>query len=211
MRLYLSSFRVGDYPHRLLELAGPGRRLALVANALDKTPSDIRRAGVEREAADLGALGFDVTEADLRQPAGVRIARAADVVWVRGGNVFVLRRALADSGADAALVELIKRDAVVYAGYSAGACVLAPDLDGLDLVDDISAVADPIRSGLAILDRPVVPHVESPGHPETHDCDLLSAEFTRNGRPHWALRDGEVLLIHGDTAEVLSRRQPSAP
>lgn len=119
--------------------------------------------------------------------------------------MFVLRRALADSCADTVLVDLIKEDAVVYAGYSAGASVLAPDLDGLQRVDDISAVADPIRLGLAVLDRPFVPHVDSPGHPETHGCDLVSAEFTRAGRAHWALRDGEVLLILDGHTEVLRR------
>ena len=210
MRLYLSSFRIGDHPERLLDLAGSGRRLALVANALDGAPSDTRRAAGERETAELGSLGFEVTEADLRDPDGVRTLQAADVIWVPGGNTFVLRRALADSGADAVLVDLIKRDAVVYAGYSAGACVLVPDLDGLERVDDITAVADPIRLGLAILDRPFVPHVDSPGHPETHECDLVSAEFKRAGRRHWALRDGDVLLIDKDNTELLRRRELTA-
>lgn len=209
MPLYLSSFRVGDHSRRLLDLAGSSRRLALVANALDGTPSDVRRAEVERETAELGSLGFDITEADLRDPDGVQTLQAADIIWVRGGNVFVLRRALADSGADTVLVDLIKRNAVVYAGYSAGACVLAPDLDGLERVDDIAAVADPIRLGLAILDRPFVPHVDSPGHPETHACDLISAEFTRAHRQHWALRDGDVLVIDKDMTEVLRRSEPA--
>lgn len=206
MRLYLSSFRIGDHPDRLLALAGSGRRLALVANALDTTMSEVRHAGVEQERFELDALGFDVTEADLRDPEAIRILRAVDVAWVRGGNVFVLRRALADSGADSVLVELITSDAIVYAGYSAGACVLAPSLDGLEVVDDITAVADPIRRGMAVLDRPVVPHIDSPGHPETRDCDSVSAEYTRRGLEHWALRDGEVLLIRDQSTEVLPRR-----
>jgi dipeptidase E len=205
VRLYLSSFRIGDHPDRLLALAGAGRRLALVANALDTTVSEVRHHGVKQDRSDLETLGFDVTEADLRDPEAVQILRAADVVWVRGGNVFVLRRALADSGADSVLVELITSDSVVYAGYSAGACVLAPSLDGLEVVDDVTAVAEPIRLGLAVLDRPVVPHVDSPGHPETRDCDSVSAEYTRRGLQHWALRDGEVLLIRDQSTEVLPR------
>lgn len=181
-----------------------------MANALDELPGNIRRAGVDRERAELSALGFEVEEADLRDPDAVQLLLDVDVIWVRGGNVFVLRRALADSGADTVLVELINRDAVVYAGYSAGACVLAPDLDGLEGIDDITAVTHPARVGLSVLDRPLVPHVESPGHPETSDCDLVSAEFTRLHREHWALRDGDVLVIDNDTTEVLRRHEPSA-
>lgn len=206
MRLYLSSFRLGDHRHRLVELAGGGRRVALVGNALDAETDDVRQAGLAREVSELTSLGFTVTEADLRNESdATEQLLAADVIWVRGGNVFVLRRALADSGADAVIVELLKRDAVVYAGYSAGACVLAPDLYGLERVDAVTAVSDPIWDGLGILDRPLVPHVRSPGHPETRDCDAVSVQMTRAGQLHWALSDGDVLLIHGHHVEILTR------
>ncbi len=35
-------------------------------------------------------------------------------MWVRGGNGFVLRRALADSGAEAIVVALLERAAIAY-------------------------------------------------------------------------------------------------
>ncbi len=93
VRLYLSSFRLGDHPQRLLELAGHGRRLALVANALDGSLEQVRRAGVDREVTELASLGFFVTEIDLRDGlAAAKRLPEADVIWVRGGNVFVLRR-----------------------------------------------------------------------------------------------------------------------
>jgi dipeptidase E len=141
VRLYLSSFRVGAHPERLLSLAS-GRRTAVVANAMDAQPAAERAIGVEREFSDLGALGLDVAELDLRQPDTTSQLAGFDIVWVRGGNVFVLRRVLANSGADDALIDLIRRNAIVYAGYSAGACVLAPDLTGLQRVDNITAVAN---------------------------------------------------------------------
>ena len=209
MRLYLSSFRLGDHSARLLELPRHGRRLALVANALDGAPDDVRQANVVREVAELASLGFLVSEVDLRDGReAAELLPEADVIWVRGGNVFVLRRALAESGADTVIVDLLKRDDVVYGGYSAGVCVLAPDLRGLERVDDVTELLDPIYDGLGILDRPVVPHVDTPGHPETHDCTALSADLTSAGRRHWALSDGEVLLVCGDVIELLKRRQP---
>lgn len=203
MRLYLSSFRTGAHPDRLVALAGTGRRTALVPNALDGVPADMRENGLRRDFDDLRAAGLDVTLTDLTEPGVVPGLAAYDIVWVRGGNVFVLRRVLADTGADTVLRDLLRRDAVVYGGYSAGACVLAPDLDGLRLVDDPAAVAEPLMTGLGLLDRPFVPHVRSPGHPETAACDAVSAAYATARRPHWALRDGEVLLVTGDQTQLL--------
>jgi dipeptidase E len=132
-----------------------------------------------------------------------------DVIWMRGGNVFVLRRALSDSDADAVIADLLDRDAVVYAGYGASACVLAPDLPGLEGVDAVTAVPEPIWDGLAVLDRPFIPHARSPEHPGTRACDAVSAHMTRAAQPHWALSDGDVLVIEGHGPELLTRRSPS--
>ena len=176
MRLYLSSFRLGDHPDHLVRLAGGGARVAVIANAIDGAPADVRVEGVRLELAALRGLGLVPHEVDLRDCSGaaVRAAMAdVDAVWVRGGNTFVLRVAMARSGADLALADAIARDHLVYAGYSAGGCVLAPDLRGLELVDPIDEVAtvqpgaEVVWDGLAVLDRPFVPHWRSPGHPET--------------------------------------------
>lgn len=101
------------------------------------------------------------------------------------------------------LVDLLEGDRVTYGGYSAGACVLGTDLTELHRVDDSSAVVDPITTGLGLLDRPLVPHVRSPGHPESVLCDQVEALYTARGQAHWALRDGQVLLVDDQTVEVL--------
>ena len=108
-----------------------------------------------------------------------------------------------DTGADTVLVDLLQRDAIVYGGYSAGSCVLGPDLTALAQVDDITAVDAPVTSGLGLLDRPFVPHVQSPQHPESAACDAVAAGYQARGQPHWALSDGQVLLIEGDSVTVL--------
>src|SRR5689334_13508556 len=120
MRLYLSSFRLGDHPERLLGLLrepGPART-AVIANAMDDQPDDIRAAGVAREVTALRELGLDPVELDLRayydRPAADLAGALAPfpAVWLRGGNVFMLRYALARSGADTALLELLRQDAL---------------------------------------------------------------------------------------------------
>jgi dipeptidase E len=197
VRLYLSSFRIGDEPERLLELLGSGRRAAVIANAIDDQDPTARREGVEREVVALAELGLEPQELDLRERPDLG---GYDLVWLRGGNVFLLRYALAASGADAALLQLLRDDALVYGGYSAGACVLAPRLRGLELVDNPEAVtatygAEPVWDGLGVLDYAIVPHVDSPGHPETERCNALAEHYRAEGVPHRTLRDGEVLVI----------------
>ena len=50
MRLYLSSFRMGDHPEYLTALAGEsGHSAVVIANALDDAPAAVRRSGVEDE------------------------------------------------------------------------------------------------------------------------------------------------------------------
>jgi hypothetical protein len=100
VRLYLSSFRMGDHPEHLAALVGEGGRHAVViANAMDDAPAGVRRSGVERELAALTDLGFDAVELDLRDYFGQERRLRRDLAgvalaWLRGGNVFMLRFAL---------------------------------------------------------------------------------------------------------------------
>jgi dipeptidase E len=215
MRMYLSSFRIGDRPDRLLALLGgqDSAEVAVIANAMDAQPQDERMAGVEREAGALTALGLRPTELDLRtffdQPhqAIADVLARFPLLWVRGGNVFMLRYALARSGADTALTALIRKDAVVYAGYSAGPCVLAPSLRGLEHCDDPYVVpttyGEPvIWDGLGILDYAVVPHIDSPGHPESQALGVVAANYHAAGIAHRTLRDGQALVIDGEGTHI---------
>ena len=125
-----------------------------------------------------------------------------DLLWLRGGNVFMLRHALQRSGADGAIVELLAADAVAYGGYSAGPCVLGGSLVEFADVDDPSVVnatygAAAPSLGLGVLDWAFVPHVDSPGHPETEACGRVAARYAASGVPYRTFRDGEVLVIDG--------------
>jgi dipeptidase E len=214
VRLYLSSFRMGDHPEHLVALVGvDSRRAVVIANAMDDAPADIRQAGVERELAALSDLGYEPAELDLRdyfddeqrlrsELAGVALA------WLRGGNVFMLRYALRRSGGDTIFRRLLADDALVYAGYSAGPCVLSPSLRGLEAVDDADAVrriydTEPVWEGLAVLDKALVPHYHSPGHPETSALGLVAEKYRSEGVPHITLQDGQALVIHGPNAAIV--------
>jgi dipeptidase E len=213
VRLYLSSFRIGDHPDRLVALARGQLTAAVIANACDGFAPPDRSASVSLELRALGDLGFDGHEVDLRTFAGRGKALRAElaavgVVWVRGGNVFTLRQAIWRAQGDGVLSELVTADAVAYAGYSAGACVLAPSLAGLERCDD----ADEVRrlygeqarfDGLGLLDRAVVPHLATPAHPESAVLEQVASSYRRDGVPYVGLRDGQVYLVDGELAEVL--------
>ena len=82
--------------------------------------------------------------------------------------------------------------------------MLAPDRNGLEQVDDVTAVVELLMVGLALLDGPFVPHLRSPNHPETAACDTVTATNVAASQPNWALRNGEVRLIDGEKVELLS-------
>lgn len=206
MKLYLSSFRLGDHPDRLVGLLPPAGRVAVICNSIDNEDPAVRREKVADEITWLTELGLSAEELDLREVTGGLRTRLTsyDGVWVRGGNVFVLRAALARSGADKILPDLIRDEQLVYAGYSAGPCVLAPSLRGLELCDDVNAVDGEVSwDGLAVLDHAIVPHLDSPGHPETELVQQVADLYQRTGVPHLPMRDGQVLLVDGPTRELL--------
>jgi dipeptidase E len=203
---------MGSCSERLIQLTRGGRRAALIANATDEYPSELRAEGVAREIRELAAADLDAEELDLRRyfDTGITAADLADydLLWVRGGDTFLLRYTLKQSGADEALTQLLVDDAVVYGGYSAGVCVLAPSLTGLERVDEPATVErmyrqPPIWSGLGVLPYSIVPHVEDvPADAQQEGCAAVAAEYRHAGRAHKTLRDGEVLIIDGDAEWV---------
>ena len=164
----------------------------------------MRAAAVAREIDDLRSLGLDPVELDLRafwdNPDDLSAALAEyRMLWVRGGNTFVLRVAMSRAGADAVLKNLLGCDALVYAGYSAGCCVLAPNLGGLELVDPPDDVRttyglEPLWDGLGLLPFAIVPHFRS-DHPETELVEALYVHYSNTGVPYRTLSDGDALVI----------------
>lgn len=227
MRLYLSSFRIGDHPDVLTRLAGrdtSGRPQALVvANAIDAADPADRAQRVGEELARLTALGLAAAELDLRNhradddSALTAALSACDLLWLRGGNVFLLRHAMATSGLDRLVPELLADDALVVGGYSAGPCVLGSDLSALAACDPPGEVTElygvPARSdGLAVLPVPVVPHLDTPDHFESAVLEQVAERHRAAGQEFLGLRDGDVYVVDGalSVGRVLPRRRENA-
>jgi dipeptidase E len=206
MRFYLSSFRFGDRFDLLLAMAGQGARAGVVGNALDAVPS-AERASYARTThdpvAELRSAGLDASWLDLRDYFGApdRLDAALaklDLVWVTGGNAFLLRRAMRQSGFDRVALPLIAQDKLVYGGWSAGAVVAGPDLRGVELMDDPALLAAgydpaPVWDGLGLVAFHLVPHYES-DHPEAEAAGRVTAYLLDQALPYRTLRDGDVLV-----------------
>lgn len=207
MKLYLSSFRMGERFDDLVAVLGPGAKVAVVSNALDFIPADARRAyartGFDAQRV-LIERGLDAFDLDLRAhfdaPRTLESALAnVRLVWAVGGNAFLLRRAMRQSGLDRLLPSRVREGTLIYGGWSAGAVVAGPDLDGIELMDDPAVTADGyvtavVREGLGLVDFTIVPHYRSE-HSEAEAAEKAAVFREERGLPYRTLRDGEVIVV----------------
>lgn len=206
MKFYLSSYKLGDRINELKNIiADVNKKTAYISNALDFS-SDLERRKKSEDAdiADLEVMGMEIEKVDLRDYFGEQEAlkeKITDcgIIWVRGGNAFVLRQAMKLSGFDEIMKQLLGRDDIVYGAYSAGVCVLAPTLKGIDLVDDPNVHPYPeqtetIWEGLDIIDYSVVPHYTS-DHAESDAVNIVIKYMVDNKILFKAIKDGEVIIF----------------
>jgi dipeptidase E len=202
MKLYLSSYHLSNSPEKFSSLFGDGQKIAIIPNALDfSTDYERLEEGLKRESEDLSNLGLNPEIMDLKEyfgsPEKLRLAfQKVNGVWVIGGNVFVLRRALEYSGFREIVNEFSNE--FVYGGYSAGVCVLGPILKGLELVDDPNIIPDEyedevIWDGLGVIDYCIAPHYAS-NHEESNDVEKVVKYYLDHKILFKVLRDGEEIV-----------------
>lgn len=204
MKLYLSSYRIGNDKKKFVKLFSANKKAAVIANAMDFLEKSERDKSVQQEIDDLTKLGLTAEELDLRdyfdksKNLNSRL-NTYGLVWVRGGNTFILRRAMAQSGFDKLLKKKNKDPNFVYAGYSAGACVLSSTLRGLELVDNPHRIPEKYSSsviwdGVGVIDFFIVPHYRSI-HPESDAVEKVVEYFTQKKMPFKTLCDGETIVV----------------
>ena len=215
MRLYLSSERLGERAGALLAIVN-GQRVAVIANGYDgcaRTAPNVYRAEVYDPVAEFQSLGLVAQELDLRayfdDPQSLRRRLGAfDLVWVMGGNSFVLRRAMKQSGFDTVIRDLLEADAIAYGGYAAGAVVAGPSLRGLELMDDPWELPDGydeplIWHGLGLTPFAIVPHFRS-RHPEAASAEKVGSYMRARRTRFRAISDGEVIVRVGNLERLAS-------
>ncbi|MBI4086515.1 Type 1 glutamine amidotransferase-like domain-containing protein [Candidatus Kaiserbacteria bacterium] len=214
MRLYLSSYKVGNHPERFLELLGDNKKVAVIRNAVDYAEPEDRRESVERAVGELKKIGLtDIEEVDLRNFFGrekelEERLKEFGGIWIAGGNVFVLKRTVEKSGFEPVIKKLLLEDSIVYAGYSAGACLAAPTLRGIEFVDDLTLAYRDGREdfswgGLGLIPYSIAPHYRS-NHHESERIEKTVEYFEKQKIPYKTLRDGEAIVIEGGKETLLT-------
>ncbi|MFO0971226.1 MAG: Type 1 glutamine amidotransferase-like domain-containing protein [Candidatus Saccharimonadales bacterium] len=182
-------------------------------NALDFS-IDLPRVAqrLEDEIKGLAALGFMAEQLDLRNYFDngnlAEVLKNYDMVWITGGNTFILAKAFRQSGFDKVFEDLVASGQLVYGGYSAAFCVLAKSLHGIELVDDKDAEVESYESGevwegLGVIDFHPIVHFRS-NHHESDDVEKEYEYVVKNKIPHKTFKDGDVYLVNGDQKTVLS-------
>jgi len=214
MKVYLSSYRLGDHSDELVRLVDKKEaRVAVCVNALDAAPDESRNGEVlTRELGDMRGLGFEAEEIDLRdyfnKEGLLEKMREFDAVWFSGGNSFLLVKAFRQSGFGEVLEQLVRTNKLVYAGYSAAFCAVSPSLHGVELVDDKDVVAKgyetgDVWEGFSLIDFYPIVHFRS----NHHESDLVEEEYDyvcKNNIKHKTFKDGDVYLVDGEKEFVLT-------
>lgn len=206
MKLYLSSYKVGNDIEGFKNLVDKvDAKVAVIDNSRDYSTDLERKAkGLQSELDAMIELGFVPEHLDLKDYFGkpddlVERLSSFDVVWVIGGNTFLLRKAMEQSGFSEVIERLIKTNKLVYAGYSAGICVLAPSLKGVESVDDPNVQVaeynpDTIWEGFGLIDFYPIVHYDS-DHPESQLVDIELKHIKSLGIKYKTLRDGDTIII----------------
>jgi dipeptidase E len=212
MRLYLSSMDIGNYSERLVQLVGNNKKAAIILNALDHAIAG-RNKWLRKNSENLGKLGFIVEELDLRQyfknnSSLEKKLSEYGLIWVNGGNVFILQRAFEQSGFNTLLKQYLAEDKLVYGGFSAALYVISPSLKGAELVDDPKIVPEEYEEdfsweALNLIPYCVAVHYQS-DHEESEDMEKEIEYYKKNNIPYKTLRDGEVIVINGAMEEFLT-------
>ena len=207
MKLYLSSYYLGSNPEKLKEVVSPGAKVAIISNAGDyKSEDEKTQRWIDSQIKEFTELGYTAEQLDLRdyfdgnQELLANKLSEYGMVWLTGGNSFLLRKAMRQSGFDKIISPMVMNNEIVYGGFSAGACVATPTLHGIDKCDepDLSVEkydAETIWEGLGFVPFSIVPHYKS-NHHETHLMDGVIEELERRSLPYKNLRDGEIIIIN---------------
>lgn len=205
MKLYLSSYKLGNSNDKLKDwIKSNGSKIIVIPNAADAFPDgENKTSKIIQKAEELKECGFEYEILDLREYFGkydelVKKIGDTKAFYVIGGNVFILREAMMLSGFDNFLKEISSMPDYLYAGFSAGICVLSNDLHGYELVDDSSLnpynLDNIIWDGIGLIDYNPIPHYNSPNHPESHLMEGLVKYYQDNNIKYRTLSDGDVII-----------------
>jgi dipeptidase E len=213
MRLFLSSYRAGQHDNELREFIGKIKQVAVITNAKDyKIPVD-RKLKIEENFDYFHSIGLEPTEIDLRpyfhKPGTESLLKNHNFIWLAGGNVFLLRRALKYTGLDKFLYDQVSKNEIILACESAGAIIMGPTLKYSEMDNDEDSPdyipqgysKKIIWSGLDLVSYVPVPHYKTPDYGA--EIDKYIEHLDKASIPHKEMTDEQAIIINGDKEEFL--------
>lgn len=157
--------------------------------------------GAAKEA--MASLGLTVDELEISTASREEITRkleAGDCVYISGGNTFFLLQELARTGAGEILVEQVKAGKS-YIGESAGAVILAENIEYIAAMDDPAKAPGPRSfAALGLIDFYPVPHWGSPYFKEATGSIVSNYSDRLNLVP---FSNAQAIVVNDGAFEVL--------
>lgn len=154
----------------------------------------------------LKRLGLIVEELEISTAPYETIKRKLeknDLIYIAGGNTFFLLQELKRTGADKILVKEI-REGKLYIGESAGAIVVAPDIEYSALMDRIEKAPDlKDYTGLNLIDFYVVPHYKNWEMGKAAD-EIIAAYSARLNLK--IISDNQAISVENDKVNLLNKK-----
>lgn len=207
MKLFLASKHL-QLPDKLIELVGKDTskiNAKLIVNAFDNYSDEKRKYHITHLTETLDKTNIKFASIDLRKfnKDNNQLAKefeGTDLLWISGGNVFYLRYILKESGLDKLVSQLIQ-NGMTYAGDSAGAAILGPDLHGLDLLDNPNEPPELIYNGLGITNFIILPHWGN----ERYAKDIASSKaiLEKHNDKVIAISDSQACIVNGQDIQIL--------
>lgn len=153
----------------------------------------LRSMGLAVEELDVATAPYETVQATLK---------AADIIYVSGGNTFYLLQELRRTGADELLVREVD-GGKLYVGESAGAIVAAPDIGYSAAMDSVEKAPDlDDYAGLGLVDFFVVPHCGNREMGKAAETMLAAYAGDLDVR---GIDDNQAILVEGEAVRVLGK------
>lgn len=198
MKLYLSSIRIPT-PNDLSTLLGKPLKsvsVALIPNAKDYYSEHARNFFVNDLIAYMEELGLKVKIVDLSNYNDAQILKEElvdhDLIWAMGGNTFVLRYEMKQSGFEEIIQQLLDKG-IVYGGDSAGALVAGKSIAGIEGADEPQFAEEIVEEGLNLVPFFILPHVDNPEF-----IDVVPTFKNLHHDNIIELKDSQAVIFNGD-------------
>ena len=158
---------------------------------------------IDEGRAALAAMGYQVDELDVAsesRAAAIAKIKAAQIIYISGGNTFYLLQELKRKQLLPVINEKINAG-IPYIGESAGAIIMAPNIEYNSLMDDTSVAPDLTDySALAQTDFYTLPHFEEEPFVEADEKVIATYQNQINLVP---INNSQAIISDGETYQIV--------